>query len=864
MKNLSQGPAPLWYKLLLCLFVLFATATSANAQCGMTINTTVSNVTCYNGTNGSVSISVTGGTAPYQYQLAEAGAGAWSAATVYGGLAANTYPVSVKDATGCIKTIYVPVTQPANYVINYTATDVTCTGGNNGAISVNVTGGTLPYTYNWTKNGAAFATTPNITGLYPADYKLIVTDALGCTTSPIVLQQIKSIGLTGFNEDVVANGSHVSPASSTTQAFDDGNGNVFYEDGYTNASWVSETPGGLPVGGNFASTQSATRIYQLASYSSNNALALRSSTATTYGGAVSGTLSFQSQYRSTYNTLYVLASTGSGTGTVDYSVNYADGSTSTGQLTFADWYLASSAQSAIKAKRIERSTGNYDTRYDFNLFELPITIAGANQNKVINSVGFTWVNAGSARVNIMGITGYTATAYGIHINDGTSGTVTPSVDITSNVASNTFCTGQNVTFTAVPTNGGVNPTYQWRKNGNNISGATSATYTTNSLSNNDVIRVRMTSDLPCVSTGTVSSNSLTMINGTATASVSMSASATSICNGNQVTFTATPTNGGTTPSYQWKLNNNNIGSNSPTWSSSTLNNNDQVKVVMTSSIGCAVSNPATSSTATIAVTNNVQPGVSITSVPAVPVAGVLTTLTATPTNGGLLPEYQWYKNGLTIPGSILPVLVVVSPVAGDNYSVKLTSSLACTTTPYAMSNYIPVSAGSTLPITLEWYTARPENNKALLQWKTAQEFNNKQFIIERANNNAPTSYTTVGYVPATQSATGSTYNFVNDPGAAGIYLYKLTQQDIDGNKRSLGIRKVNLNGKTSWAIQDLGSSWSLSCNGTFPYRLLDASGRLIKTGQATGNIIINKPVASDIYLLQFETGGQTFIQKLIK
>jgi uncharacterized protein YaiE (UPF0345 family) len=863
MKNLLQGLSSLYYKLLFFLLVLFTNTTSANAQCGMTINTTITNVSCYNGTNGGVSISVTGGSAPYQYQLAEAGAGAWSSTSTFGGLAASTYPVSVKDATGCVKTIYISVTQPANYVINYTANDVTCTGGNNGSISVNVTGGTTPYTYTWTKNGTAFATTPSISGLYPADYKLIVTDASGCTTSPIVLEQIKSIGLTGFNEDVVANGTHTAPASATSQAFDDGNGNVFYEDGYSNASWVSETPGGLPSGGNFASTQSASRVYQLASYSSNNSLLLRSSTATTYGGATSGTLSFASQYRSTYNTLYVLASTGSGTGTVDYTVNYADGSTSTGQLTFADWYLVSSAQSAVKTKRIERSTGTYDTRYDFNLFELPITISGANQNKVINSIGFAWSNAGSARVNIMAITGYTATAYGIHINDGSSGSVTPDVSITSSAPSNTFCTGQSVTFTAVPVNGGVAPSYQWKKNGSNISGATSSTYTTSSLSNNDVIKVRMTSDLPCVTSTTASSNSLTMINGTATASVSLSATATAICSGTQVTFTANPVNGGTTPSYQWKLNNNNIGSNSPTWVCSTLNDNDQVKLVMTSSIGCALSNPASSGTVTVGVTNNLQPAVSITSSPAVIYNGMPVIFTATPVNGGLLPLYQWYKNGNNIPGAILPLLIIPSAYGGDMYSVKLTSSLPCTVTPFAMSNYIPVSY-SVLPISLEWYTARPDNNKALLQWKTAQEFNNKQFILERANNNAPTSYTTVGYVPATQSANGATYNFTDNPGAAGIYLYRLMQQDIDGTKRSLGIRKVNLNGKTSWAIQDLGSTWQLSCNGTFPYRLLDASGRLIKTGQATGNISINKPTSSGIYLLQFETGGETFIQKLIK
>lgn len=861
-KPLSVVPA-ICYKLLLMLFVFIIGTTIAKAQCGMTITATATNVTCYNGTNGTINISVTGGVAPYKYQLAEAGAGAWSNVSVFNGLAAAVYPVSVRDNAGCIKTIYATITQPANYIVGYTATDVTCLGGGNGSISVTVSGGTSPYTYSWTKNGSTFANTANISNLLPADYNLIVTDAVGCTTSPAVLQQTKAIELTGFNEDVVANGTNIEPASATTQAYDDGNGSIFYENGYTNASGIAETPGGLPAGGNFNSTQDNARNYKLANYSSNNALALRSATATTYGGAVSGTLSFATQFRSTYSTLYVLASTGSGTGTIGYTVNFADNSTATGQLTFADWYAATNSQSATKAKRVARTTGIYDTRFDFNLFELPITIAGSNQSKIINSVSFSWIDAGNARVNIMGITGYTSTAYGIHINDGTAATVTPSVSIISNVSLNTFCTNQSVTFTATPVNGGSAPTYQWRKNNMNISGATGSTYTTSTLASGDIIKVRMTSNLVCVSGGTVTSNELTMTNGTATAAVTLSATASSICNGNQVLFTATPVNGGTSPSYQWKLNNNNIGNNSPSWSSSNLTNNDQVKVVMTSSIGCAVNNPASSGTITVLVTDNVTPSVTINSLPAYPYVGLPVTFTAIPTNGGLTPLYQWYNNGQPISGAILPVLVVLNPASGDNYSIKLTSSHSCAAQPYAMSNYMPIGS-ATLPVTLLWYNARPDNGKALLQWQTTMELNNKQFIVERADNNTPNTFTRIAAIAATNQSSGSVYEHKDAPGKAGIYLYKLIQEDQDGSRKSLGIRSVDLSGKRNWAIQDFGNTWQLTNNGKFLYRLLDASGRLIQQSQATNNIHINKPTAHGIYLLQFETNGETFTQKLVK
>ena len=830
----------------------------------MTVNTSITNVTCYNGTNGSVTVTVSGGLAPYLYQLAEAGAGAWSSNNTFSGLAGATYPISVKDNVGCIKTIYVNITQPAAFAVSYTATDVTCSGGSNGSIGINTVGGTTPYSYAWTKNGSAYAATGNLTNLSPGNYGLIVTDANGCTTTPIVSQQIKSIGLTGFNEDVVANGTGVSPAASSSQAFDDNNGNLLYADGYTNASSVAETPGGLPIGGNFASTQSATRLYQLAPYSASNALLLRSSTATTYGGAVSGTLSFQNQFRGTYSTLYVLGSTGSGTGTVNYTINFSDATTATGSLTFADWYLVgANSQSAIKLKRIARSAGTYDTRYDFNLFELPITIAGSNQGKVINSIAFAWANTGAARINIMAVTGYTSTTAGIRINDGTTSTVAPSVSILSNTASNTFCTGQTVIFTANPLNGGTSPSYQWKRNGVNI-GANSPTFTYSSLNNNDVITLVMTSNLPCVSTATATSNALTMINGTAAASVSMSASSTSSCIGNTVSFTATPINGGSSPTYQWQLNNANIGTNAPTFSSSSLNNNDQVKVVMTSSIGCATANPATSNTINLSISPVLTPTIAITSVPVRPAGnGSPATFTATVTNGGSTPAYQWLKNGVPISGATSATFNVANVYLTETYSCRLTSSYACATVANAMSNYILVN-GPALPVTILWYNARPENSKALLQWKTAQELSNKQFIIERALSTSSTSYTQVGTVAATSAANGAIYNFINDPGLKGIFLYRLTQEDIDGNKKQLGIRSVNLSGKNDWVVQDFGTYWQLTCNEAFTYRLIDMQGRLLKLYSGKGIVSIDKPIASGIYLLQLDTGGELFTQKLLK
>lgn len=86
-----------------------------------------------------------------------------------------------------------------------------------------------------------------------------------------------------------------------------------------------------------------------------------------------------------------------------------------------------------------------------------------------------------------------------------------------------------------------------------------------------------------------------------TPSVSITSNTTTICAGSTVTFTATSLNGGSTPVFQWLLNGNPVGTNSATFSSSSLNNGDVVTCTLTSNASCASSNSTVSSNA-IAIT----------------------------------------------------------------------------------------------------------------------------------------------------------------------------------------------------------------------------------------------------------------------
>ncbi len=284
----------------------------------------------------------------------------------------------------------------------------------------------------------------------------------------------------------------------------------------------------------------------------------------------------------------------------------------------------------------------------------------------------------------------TSTASCATTNPVTSNTITetvtpsvaPSVSITGNATS---CANTSVTFTATPTNGGT-PTYQWQKNGSAISSATGSTYSSSSLSNNDVISVVMTSTASCATANPVTSNTITeTVTPTVTPSVSIAGSATT-CSGTSVTFTATPTNGGT-PTYQWQVNGSSVsGATRRTYTDAALNNNDAITVVMTSTAACTTVNPVTSNTITETVTTSVTPSVSISG-NTTPCANASVTFTATPTNGGT-PTYQWQKNNSPINGATGATYTTNNLSTNDAISVVMASSLTCTNVNPVTSNTI--------------------------------------------------------------------------------------------------------------------------------------------------------------------------------
>ena len=179
-------------------------------------------------------------------------------------------------------------------------------------------------------------------------------------------------------------------------------------------------------------------------------------------------------------------------------------------------------------------------------------------------------------------------------------------------------------------------------------------------------------------------------NATASVSIAITSGSNPSCAGASVTFTATPTNGGTTPAYQWKVDGTNAGTNSPTFTTTTLTNGQVVNCIMTSNLPNVQGNPATSNNITMTITTPIPAAVSIGASATTICAGASVTFTATPTNGGSSPTYQWTVNGANA-GTNSPTFITSSLTNGQVVACTMTSNSTCITTTIANSNNITMT-----------------------------------------------------------------------------------------------------------------------------------------------------------------------------
>lgn len=316
--------------------------------------------------------------------------------------------------------------------------------------------------------------------------------------------------------------------------------------------------------------------------------------------------------------------------------------------------------------------------------------------------------------------------------------VKASVVITSSDADNIFCAGSNITFTANSTNGGTAPIYQWRKNGINLTGATGSTLTMNNLQNGDVIDVVMISNFSpanCLIGSPAFSNTITnTVNANLTPLVTISSNDIDniICTGTSISFTANPTNGGSVPSYQWKLNGNNIGLNAPTLTLNTIIDGDVISLMMTSN-----ASPCLSST--IAISNLIPIKVLTSNI----------TASANKTNicygdtvilkGSGAVNYVW-DNNVTDSKPFAPTITTTYNILGtDSNGCKNTVSVTIKVNPLPIAEFIQSSSNRLMALGTMQLNGRASLGKPpyTFHWKTDPS---KATIIDNVN---PTTLTGV-------------------------------------------------------------------------------------------------------------------------
>ena len=190
----------------------------------------VFNVTCFNGCDASIEAVVSGGVAPYSFLWSNG-----ATTQVNPDLPFGTYSVTVTDGNGCVEIATTTVLQGNIVNLSVTSTNPTCDVGDNGSATAEASGGSPPYTYDWS-NGQSGQT---ITGLTPGTYTVTATDSQGCLSEESV-----TLDNEGFDIDVSASFVCGSASGSATVTPNGGTPPYTYQwsDGQTTATATDLPP----------------------------------------------------------------------------------------------------------------------------------------------------------------------------------------------------------------------------------------------------------------------------------------------------------------------------------------------------------------------------------------------------------------------------------------------------------------------------------------------------------------------------------------------------------------------------------------------------------------------------------------------
>jgi gliding motility-associated-like protein len=236
-----------------------------------------------------------------------------------------------------------------------------------------------------------------------------------------------------------------------------------------------------------------------------------------------------------------------------------------------------------------------------------------------------------------------------------------------------FCEGGPIAFTAAVTGGNGMPVYQWLVNGN-PAGTGGTAFSPATLANGDVVSCSYSDNTACVVPGGDLSNAVAAsVFPVVDPSISITTLNTKVCQGDPTGFIAKPVNGGTVPGYQWMINGAPAGTNTASFSTSTLADGDVVSCQLNSTAACATSAAVPSNLIPITVMPETIPSLVIDY--ATPVCSGQPVLFKARTGTVVNPTYTWQLNDAAAGSQ--DSYTATSLADGDKISCTLSDASSC-------------------------------------------------------------------------------------------------------------------------------------------------------------------------------------------
>lgn len=510
----------------------------------------LTSVSCNGGSNGSASVTVSGGNSPFTYL--------WSNGAItssINNLKAGTYSVTVSN--GCTATASITITQPSALTASVTLNSNASCGSSNGSATANPAGGTSPYMYLW--NDPLSQTSEQATGLSTGKYTVTITDNNSCTASATINISSGLATSITVNSNVSCNGGNNGSATANAS----GGASPYSYSWNTSPIQLNQQATGLSAGNyivtatdnNGCTGTASTTITQPALL----AITIKSETNVSCNGGSNGSIS--------------ISATG---GTSPYNYSWNNSNTTT---TITGLPQGSFTVTVTDANQCTASTSVVVTQplaLSLTVSKVNVTCGGTS-----TGTGTATVSGGTSPytykwsdgVTKSSVTNFPAGSYTITVTDHNSCSISASISITSPAALNltshsakgVLCNGQsNGTATINPT-GGTSPyTYSWNskpvKTTQTASGLSAGTYS-----------VTVTDNKGCSGTASIS----------ITAPVKLTVTLSSKCSGGKGSITPTVAGGSTPYSYTW--------SNGGTSSSKTGLSNSTYTVTVSDHNDCSAS-----------------------------------------------------------------------------------------------------------------------------------------------------------------------------------------------------------------------------------------------------------------------------------